>query len=350
VSVAAALVLLLTGTTLLTHAWRAARVSRAQARYREGVARAAEGRNAEAAEAFREALAYSHDEPVYRFALAQSLVALKRYNEAENYLYDLRVADPTNGPVNLMLARIAAAAGRDEEAIDYYHRAIFGYWPENVEQSRTKARLELIGIFDREGKPKQALAELLQLAAEAPETDVAARLQAASMLLAHGSPEHAADVYRGILASHPRDAEAQQGLGEAYLAMGDFAAGRHAFYAAVRFGSITPALAERIAFINSILDLDPTLLRLTARQRFVRAHELLSRTVTAAKPCAAAPQELIARAEAALAEQEKGMRSGETADMLTLAQSLWKARMAECPRLPVIDKPLAVLMNRMLNQ
>ncbi len=347
-SVAAALVLLFTATTLLTHAWRAQRLDRAQAKYQAGQELAAGGRNAEAAQDFREALAYSHDDPVYRFALAQSLVALKQYGEAENYLNDLRAADPTSGPVNLMLARIAAAEGRDDNAIDDYHRAIFGYWPEHPEQNRLAARVELTGIFDREGRTKEALAELLQLAGEAP--DEPARLEAASMLLGHGSPSHAAELYRSVLAAHPRDAAAEQGLGEAYFAMGDFVGARRAFDAAVRYGSITPALAERIAFINSVLDLDPTLLRLTARQRFERAHELLSRTLAAAGQCAAVPPDAFQKAQAVLAKSARGMRSGETAEMLTAAQSLWRARADACPRLPATDQPLAVLMNRMRNQ
>ncbi len=347
-SVAAALVLLFAATTLLTHAWRAERAGRAQAKYQAGLALAAQGRNAEAAQDFREALAYGRDDAAYRIALAQSLMALQHYGEAENYLNDLRIADPASGSVNLMLARIAAAEGRDGEAADDYHRAIFGYWPERPEQNRMAARVELIGILDRDAKPKEALAELLQLAGEAP--DEPARLRVASMLLEHGSPDHAAELYRAVLAAHPRDATAEQGLGEAYFAMGEFAAARRAFDAAVRYGSITPALARRIAFLNSILDLDPTLLRLTARQRFARARELLGRTLAAAQQCAAVPPDGIQKAHTVLAESARRMQNGETAEMLTLAQSLWKARAEDCPRLAAADQPLAVLMNRMRNQ
>jgi enoyl-CoA hydratase/carnithine racemase len=132
--------------------------------------------------------------------------------------------------------------------------------------------------------------------------------------------------------------------------MGDFVGARRAFDAAVRYGSITPALAQRIAFINSVLDLDPTLLRLTAKQRFERAHELLSRTLAAAQQCAAVPPDAIRKAQAALPEFARRMRNGETAEMLTMAQSLWRARAAACPHLPATDQPLAVLMNRMRNQ
>ena len=350
VSVAAALVALLAVTVLLDRAYRAARLSRAQGRYQEGLKLAAQRRDAEAAEDFRAALIYAHDDPKYKFALAQSLVALKRYGEAENYLLELRAADPTNGPVNLMLARIAGAAGRYEEATDDYHRAIFGYWPEQAGLNRTTARLELIGLYDREHQPKQALAELLQLAADLPDSDVLSRLRVSDMLLARGAPEHAEDLYRAILASHPHDKAAWQGLGEVQFAAGDFTAARHSFDAAVRYGSITPALAERIAFVNSILDLDPTLLRLTARQRFERARELLGRTLAAAGRCAGIPPDLDTQAQTLLAEAERRLRNGETAEMLTLAQSLWKARMAACPRQPETDRPLAVLMRRMVNQ
>lgn len=344
-----ALVLLFAITIFLNGAYRRTRLSRAEARYDEGIAFAAQGRNAEAAEDFRAALLYEHDNPRYRFALAQALVALKRWNEAENYLLELRAADPTSGPVNLMLAHIAAADGRDEEAIDDYHRAIFGYWPDHQEENRTKTRLELIAVLDRDHQQKQALAELLQLADEVPDSDVAMRRKVAAMMLAHGSPQHAAELYHAIVATHPRDAAAQQGLGEAEFAMNNLAAAQRAFHAAVRYANITPALAQRIAVINSVLDLDPTLLRLTARQRFDRAHELLGRALAAAGRCSAVPADLVNAAQTALASTRR-QRDGETAEMLAVTQSIWKARLAGCSQLPIVDQPLAIVMAKMPNQ
>jgi tetratricopeptide (TPR) repeat protein len=333
-----ALVLLAATTAALNGAYRRTRLSRAEARYRAGMALASAGRHADAADDFRVAMLYEHDDPRYRLALAQSLVALKRWNEAGNYLFELRAADPTSAPLNLMQARIAAALGHDQEAIEDYHRAIFGYWPEQPVENRVSARLELIRMLDRLGEPKAALAELLEVADEVPEADLATRRRVAAMLLAHGSPQHAAEVYRAIVTAYPRDAAAREGFGETEFARGDFAGALAAFHAAVRYGSITPALAGRIALLNSILELDPTPLRLGARQRLARARALLARAQAAAGRCRALPA-----APAAA-------RGADAAETIALAQAIWKARMAACPRQPEPDQPLAILMNRMPNQ
>ena len=251
---------------------------------------------------------------------------------------ELRTADPTNGPLNLMLARIAGADGRNNEAIDDYHRAIFGYWPENAGESRVSAQLELIGNLDRNGQSKQSLAALLGLADEVPDSDIATRRKVADMLLEHGSPEHSAELYRTILASHPHDARARQGLGEAEFASGDFGGALASFHAAVRYGSITPGLAGRIALLNSILELDPRPLHLGTRQRLERARELLARAPAAASRCAGLPK---------ASAPERG---ADAAQWIALAQAIWKARMAACPHQSEPDQPLAVLMNRMANQ
>jgi tetratricopeptide (TPR) repeat protein len=336
-TVLAALVLLVVITAVLNGAYRRTRLSRAEARYRAGSQLASEGRNVDAAEDFRVAMLYEHDNPRYRLALAQSLIALKRWNEAESYLLELRNADPTNGPLNLMLAHISAADGRNSETIEDYHRAIFGYWPDHPDENRVTARLELVAILDRLGQPKPALAELLQLADEVPETDVATRRTVAQMLLAHGAPQQAADIYRAMVARHPHDAVAQEGLAETEFARGDFAAALAADHAAVRYGSITPALAARIALLNSILALDPTQLRLSVRQRHERARELLLRAQAAAGRCSALPAE------------EAPPHDADAAQLIALAQAVWKARWAACPQQPEPDQPLAILMSRMPN-
>jgi tetratricopeptide (TPR) repeat protein len=341
----AALVLLFAATSLLNGAYRRTRLSRAEARYREGLQWAAQGRDTDAAEDFRAALLYEHDDPRYRFALAQSLIALHRWTEAGNYLDELRAADPTSGPVNRMLARIADATGNRETAVEDYHRAIFGYWPELPEENRIATRLELIGILDRAGRPKQALTEILQLADDIPDSDTALRAKAAAMLLAHGSPQHAAEIYRSLAAAHPHDAAVRQGLADTEFALGDYAAARREFQNAVRYGSITPALAARLALLNSIADLDPTQLRLTGSQRFTRARELLTRTAASAARCSATSPGLVQQAQAVLA-RAGSRREGETAQMLALAQALWKARTDACPGQREPDQPLAILMSR----
>ena len=99
--VAAVLGLLMAFTAVLDSAYRRTQLSRAEARYREGMELASAGRHAGAAEDFRVALLYEPDDP--RFP---------NQRPAESHAGPHRRAD-----------------GRNNEAIDDYHRAIFGYWP-----------------------------------------------------------------------------------------------------------------------------------------------------------------------------------------------------------------------------
>lgn len=343
------LVVLYTVTTFADRAYHLARRSRAEASYRAGTELAARGRYAQAVADFRAASVYEHDDSKYRFALAQTLMALKRWNEAENYLLELRAEDPTSGPVNLALARVDVKEARDTDAVDNYHRAIFGSWPDHAQESRIATRFELIGLLNRDGRQKEVLAELLQLAGEIPVTDTATLQRVADALLVRGAPQHAADIYREILSAHPRTAAAEQGLGDAEFAMGDFASAHRSFDAAARFGGSLPGLAKRLALTNSILELDPTMLRLTANQRFDRARELLQRSLDASQGCTL-PPDITSTAQQALSQAKHRQRNGETLEMLMLAQGVWRDRTTTCPDQAVTDQALAALMSKLLKQ
>ncbi len=348
--VGAALIVLFILISLLSSAYHGTRRSRAEDRYRAGVQLTDAGKNAQAAEDFRAALVYEHDDPKYRFALAKALINLGEWEEADNYLRELEQRDPTNGPINEMLARLATRAGRYTEAIDDYNRAIYGYWPENPDENRVETRLELIQLLDQQGMQRQVLAELLALAGEVPDSDLATRRKVAAMLLQHHSPQHAAETYRAILATHPRDAASEQGLGEASFEMGDYLAARNAFRAAVRNGANDPALAQRLALSEGILNLDPTLVRLTAGQRNQRSKDVLRRALAAAGSCSTPPADLSASARKILSAKPKVASDDEMDAALSLAQRLWNLRLSACPQIPVNDQALAAVMSELERQ
>jgi tetratricopeptide (TPR) repeat protein len=348
--VGVALIILFTLIAFLNRAYHATRRSRAEDRYRAGVQLAQKGQDAQAAEDFRAALVYEHDDPKYRFALAKALISLGRWEEADSHLLELQQRDPTNGPINEMLARLAVRAGRYDEAVDDYNRAIYGYWAEQPEENRIATRLELIGVLDREGLQKQVLAELLALAGEVPDSDIDTRRKIAGMLLSHGSPQHAAEIYHSVLATHPHDAAALQGLGEAEFELGDYASARNAFHSAVRYGATDPAVSQRMALCDAILNLDPTLVRLSANQRYERSRELLRRTFAAASACTTPPPNLADAAQKSLSAKPKHRRDDDTAAMLAAAQGLWNLRQAACGQKPETDQALAEVMAKLAKQ
>jgi tetratricopeptide (TPR) repeat protein len=332
VSVAAALVLLFSFTTVLNSAYHATRRNRAEARYQHGLALAGAGQHAAAAEEFRAALTYEHADSRFTLGLARSLMELGRWTEAETYLGELREEDPTDGPVNLMLARIAAREHRDSDAVIYYQRALYGYWSDHAEENRIAARFELVTLLDRGHQDQPALGELLHLAAEVPAANSASRRVVAQLLLAHGAPQQAEALFHSILSAHPHDAATEEGLADAHFAMGDYATARRVYLAAHKDGAADAASEQRLAVCESVLELDPTLVRLSAAERSERARELLRRVVDSVSRCAALPPDLAAAAQSALAEKGRRQRQRDSEELLTLAAQIWKARQDLCGR------------------
>ena len=204
---------------------------------------------------------------------------------AESHLSELREDDPTSGPINLMLARLEVRDRRQLDAVTYYQRAIYGLWPDHPSENRTTTRFELVALLEREHQEKQVLAELLDLADETPESDYVSRQRVASLLLAHGSPQHASELFRSILEAHPDDAEAEKGLADSLFALGDFLSAHRAYRQAALHEPDDPVIAQRLAASDAVLTLDPTLVRLSGTERFDRSQELVRLALQSAEGC-----------------------------------------------------------------
>lgn len=353
ISATAAAVLLFSFTTLLNSAYRNTRRSRAEGRYQHGMALFAARHYSGAADDFRAALTYVHSGQQYTLALARSLMAMGEWSEAASYLAELSEDDPTNGPVNLMLARIAERDRKDPEAITYYQRAIYGYWSEHPDENRIAARFELVGLLDRTNQRSQALAELLQLAGEVPAKDESGLERVAAMLLSHGAPQQAADLYRSILASHPENGAVEEGLGDARFAMADYVGARNAYRAAKRDGITAGSVGQRLEISESVLQLDPFLPRLSYQTRVARERELLRRVAQSALRCAALTPELAAAMQDALSPhlaKRRETNGPEPEDPLTLAEQIWQVRQTKCDRNPEPDRALDIVMTKIQRQ
>lgn len=354
-SVAGSLVLLMTVTAFLSRAYVDTRSSRAEALYADGMRLANQGRHEEAAEDFRAALVYEHNSTKYRMALSRSLMALGHWDEAETHLLELREDDPTNGPVNLMLARVAAETHHDADAITDYQRAIYGYWPDHPTENRIAARFDMIKLLQADHEQRQVVAQLINLAADAPENDVATRHRVAALLLANGSPEHAAEIYRALLTTNRGDAAAQEGLGNTLFATGDFVGARNAYRAAEREGIHDNTLDERLKECERVLELDPTLVQLRAGERFERARQLLELATAGAQQCITLPTDLEQTAQKLEQEKAARRRDGDTVEMLTLAEQAWSLRhdamsRNACAQPPTHDPALSAVLVKIQRQ
>lgn len=349
VAVFVALAALFALTGVVTGAYRSERHSMAEQHYQLGSALARQGRNHQALEQFQAALSFSHDNPEYQLALARALLDLGRLEEAESHLRELRQNDPTDGVVNLLLARIAARQGKTDDAVVYYHTAIYGLWPEQPEQRRIKTRLELVDMLMKRGGKRQALAELLEMMDRVPADDIATRQRLGTLLLACDAPKQAAEVFENIVRRQSHNAEAYAGLGEAEFARGGYRQAQDAFRQAVRWKADDAEAQKRLDVCEQILALDPDARGLSAVQRFERSRRLLEEIAADAEQCSQERQmplpEALVTARKLLARRPARRPADQaTQENLSLAGQLWSVRTQACGQPGESGQALALVM------
>lgn len=319
----------------------------------EGQRLAKEGRPLEGIERFRSALAAAPGNMEAQLALAQELLAAKKLTDAKALLTDMLVRDPTDGTVNLLMARALAKEGRTAEAITYYHTAIYGRWPKDPAANRVSARFELIDLLVKDGDKRELLAELLPQQDEAP-TDVQTRMRIGRLFILSGSPARAAEIFRQILRQDPQDAEACAGLAEAQFAEKNFRGAQAEFSAAARLKPGDGQIQKRLDLTDEILALDPTKRGIRASERYSRSAKLVELALEELSRCAGpSPPEAIetlkSQASGALKSRVRAGRESEAADDdLELAEELWQARKKFCHEpAPASAEPLALVLDKL---
>ena len=205
---------------------------------------------------FRAALLYSPDEYSYQLNLAEALIGQGHAGQAYAYLINLWEREPENGTVNLELARIAAQRGETEDAVRYYHNAVYAVWPSDQEGMRRDARLELIELLLRIQAKAQAQAELIALA-ENVGLDPAAQQRIGDLFLRAEDYEHALGAYNVALRSNRHNAAALAGAGYAAFELGRYPLAQRSLQAAVSLNPDDSASAERLKTTQLVLNMDP---------------------------------------------------------------------------------------------
>ena len=333
----AALVGMFAMTTGLVRAYTSARAALAETYFQEGRDFTAQGRYEQAIDQYRRAISFSPADSQYRLLLAQALVETGRLAEAQAHLDELHDEDPTDAVVNLALARIYAKENDVNDAVAWYHRAIYGLWSENPQQSRINARWELIQFLAGHDERRQVIAELLQLFSEAPD-DARQRLKIGRMLLGFGAVANAEEVFEDVVNTNPRFVDGWSALADAQMGDGKYAEARNSLRRAWRLAPHDGGIWNRLETVNQILALDPTLPTLTSAERFSRSRELLERCVAVIEECAttqnktlAAQQQAdIAAAQGFLQPKRRAPAEGQTPQALSLALELWQDRAQLC--------------------
>ena len=207
-----------------------------------------------AVDELRAALLYSRDNAPYQLSLAEALIGLNRTSEAHAYLINLWSQQPENGRVNIDLARIAAQEGKTQQALRYYHNAIYANWPGDQEAQIRDARVELIEYLLRIKARAQAQSELISLQVFLGD-DPSQQKQLGDLFMRTQDYEHALSAYRVALSAEPRDHDVLASAGAAAFDLGNYSL-------AVRYLQQAQALSPKDNKSRNQLKLAETVLRM----------------------------------------------------------------------------------------
>jgi len=376
VSVCAVLALSFVVTAFVSSAYRRERETLGRRHYDQGQRLQSNGNVRGAIEEYREALLYSPDNTYYRLSLATSLLNAGRLNEAQSHLEQLAEEDPTNGVINLMLARVAVKRDKLSAAVESYQRAVYEYWPSSEASERRQARWELSELLRRTGNRSGYIGELMQLYANVPSTDPHEASKIGFLLLSAGATSEASEVFHDLIKSAPRNADGYRGLGTVQFNTGDYVSARHDFQRAIRVSPSDRDSAQLLALTNQVIDIDPALPHITSAERLRRSQNLLSRVtheleacfvppkINAPQPTGPVPSNQSSNATTAapatppdpltqrLNDAEKLLKepgqnsSDRNLEMQDTAQQLWNDRAQFCPSKSLGDKAVEAVLPR----
>jgi tetratricopeptide (TPR) repeat protein len=327
----------------------------AQARdlYRDGQRMLAAGKAEAAVDEFRRAHSLDRANRDFDMALAEAQLTAGQAAEAGQTLGEVLNRNSNDGRANLLMARVRVAQNRFDDAISFYHRAIYGSWPDGGVSHKTEARLELANQLAERGRNEELLSELLLLDEGASGNPTMAK-KIAGLYLQAGSAGRAEAAYRAILQKNPKDTDALEGLGEAELQRGEYRMAHAAFSGVLKYRPNDANTTARVQLADQLAKLDPTPRRLGSVEKFRRSSVILYRVEDATLDCLKGQtvpprlHDLLAESAKLRAQKTGSMPSNEAAESrLEMAQQIWKARLQTCSAQPAADDPLRILVAKM---
>ncbi len=257
--------------------------STAERSYIQGTRLIREGKAAEAVERFRSAYAIERDNREYELALIAALTEVGNTADAAMLMDEVLNRYPNDGRTNLTAARLMVKEGKVADAEAYYHRAIYGEWPDPAVNQQA-VRMELIDLLSKHGKKQELLAELISLEAlSGKDPEIQKRL--AKLFLSVDSPARAASIYQAMVARNPKDVDAYEGLGQAELEEGEYPASHTAFEQAFRIDPDNASVRSHLQTLNTVVEIDPTVRRLTSEEKYRRSRRILEMASMGLRQC-----------------------------------------------------------------
>ncbi len=334
-------------TGFASRAYHRERTELAATHFERGQALETHGELEPALEEYRKALLFSPDKAEYRLSLATALLEAGRLDEAQSHLEQLAQEDPTSGQINLLLGRLAVQQHKLKQAVDYYQRGVYEYWPQSEFAERRQARWELASLLSQTGDRSGFVAELMQLYTNLPVQDVAQKLKVGFLLLANGAASEAARIFENLVKQTPQNAEAHRGLGEAYFSNGDYVSARHELQRALRLNPNNKESTQALSLTNDVIDMDAALPYITGFEQVRRSRELLSRVIKTLEACNPASGAASQRLQTAKDLLSKPIKGGDPAyTMQTTAAQVWADRTTLCGSAVPQDRALDTVLTR----
>jgi tetratricopeptide (TPR) repeat protein len=274
--------------TGLSNVYRAQRDALGTRWFNRGVADLAAHRYNNAVVEFRTALLYSRDNYDYQLNLAEALIGMGRTNEAYAYLVNLWDREPENGYVNLELARIAAQRREIDQALRFYHDAIYAIWPGDQQQERVETRFELIEFLLKINAKAQAQVELIALAANLG-TDPNQQIHLGDLFLQTQDYEHALAAFNASMKSEPHNQPALAGAGLAAFKLGRYPLAEKYLEAAVAAAPHDAQSETELETAKEVLRMDPFRRQVSAVERARIVTEAFEVAGNRLKSCATPP-------------------------------------------------------------
>lgn len=303
---------------------------------------AAAQRDGDAARAYRRALQLDSGSFPARLGLARVLVRMEQWTEAQGHLSQLRTTDPASSQVNLLSARAAWQEGRLELASDYFHRAVYGYWPPEQMDQRASARILMVRLLDMRQDRGALVPELLRLQRELPENSPYRR-ETALLMLKSSMPDEAAQELRRLLPLHPEDLDLHLSLARAELMLGNYLTARTQLRSLARKHPDDQRAAQQLALVERVLALDPLGRRLGLAERHRRSRLLLEAVMHHAESCGGVDAIGDQLEQARKDSEEVYLRATAEATLernLQTAERLWSLLPAACRAPDAGSEPL----------
>jgi thioredoxin-like negative regulator of GroEL len=330
--------------------------SQAQRAHLEGVRLIQQGKANQGIDLLRKAHALERANTLYELDLVDALIAARKTEEADPLMNEIMQREPDDGRANLSAARLMLERDKSGEAVSYYHRAIYGEWPENARAHRVAVRMELVHLLVKAGRNQELLAELLPLQEEARK-DMAIQKELGRLFLVAGSPSRAAASYQALIDRNPRDANAHAGLGETQLEQGQYRDAHTAFLGALRYKPEDPAIRRRLELSSALTDLDPTPRRLASMEKYRRSLHILQLAYDDLDAClakhpwtpSAETTQLISTAQGALSSKPAPNATNELSEgVLGAAEKTWRARIEACgAEVSPDEEPLRLIIEKL---